>query len=56
MPWVRRDPAEAHRLLAAARRGRAPQRPVERLALLQLLIQLHRQSHERTGASTLPCL
>ena len=49
LPWVQRDSSAAYRLLVAARQGRAPQRPVERLALLQLLMQLHRQSHERTG-------
>ena len=54
VPWVQRDSSAAYQLLVAARQGRAPQRPVERLALLQLLIQLHRQSHERTGESCLP--
>ncbi len=49
LPWVQRDSSAAYQLLVAARQGHAPQRPVERLALLQLLIQLHRQSHERTG-------
>ena len=50
MPWAQRDSSEALHLLAAARQGRMPQRRVERLALLQLLMQLHRQAHERTGA------
>ena len=49
MPWVQRDRAAAYQLLVEARRGRAPQRPVERLALLQLLMQLHRQALQRTG-------
>ena len=49
VPWVQRDSSEALHLLAAARQGRTPQRRVERLALLQLLMQLHRQAHERTG-------
>ena len=46
---MQRDSSEALHLLAAARQGRTPQRRVERLALLQLLMQLHRQAHERTG-------
>ena len=54
VPWVQRDPSEAYQILVAARQGRSPQRSVERLALLQLLIQLHRESHERTGA--FPCV
>jgi hypothetical protein len=54
VPWVQRDPSEAYQILVAARQGRSPQRSVERLALLQLLIQLHRESHERTG--TLTCI
>ena len=49
LPWVQRDPSEAYRLLLAARQGQSPQLSVERLALLQLLIQLHRDLHERTG-------
>ena len=56
VPWVQRDSSAAYQLLVAARQGRAPQRPVERLALLQLLMQLHRQSHERTGAASEPLL
>jgi len=51
LPWVQRDPSEAYRLLSAARQGQAPQLSVERLALLQLLIQLHRDLHERTGTT-----
>ena len=50
---MQRDSSAAYQLLVAARQGHAPQRPVERLALLQLLIQLHRQSHERTGETRL---
>ena len=54
VPWAQRDSSAAYQLLVAARQGRAPQRPVERLALLQLLMQLHRQSHERTGDALRP--
>ena len=56
MPWAQRDSSEALHLLAAARQGRTPQRRVERLALLQLLMQLHRQAHERTGEEPSPTL
>lgn len=51
---MQRDSSAAYQLLVAARQGRAPQRPVERLALLQLLMRLHRQSHERTGDARRP--
>ena len=46
---MQRGTPQALRLLAANRQGRPPQRPVERMHLMQLLLELHRQAYERTG-------
>ncbi|CAK0771658.1 hypothetical protein CVIRNUC_003883 [Coccomyxa viridis] len=49
LPWMQRGTPQALRLLAANQQGRPPQRPVERMHLMQLLLELHRQAYERTG-------
>lgn len=49
LPWVYRDPAAAEAMLQAAANGGLPQRRVERLALLHLLVRLHREAHLRSG-------
>jgi hypothetical protein len=54
LPWALRDPAEAEALLQAAVSGGMPQRRVERLALLHLLMRLHRDAHLRSGARPWP--
>lgn len=52
LPWAFREPADAEALLRAAATGGLPQRRVERLALLHLLMRLHREAHARSGAHT----
>lgn len=49
LPWAFREPADAEALLRAAATGGLPQRRVERLALLHLLMRLHREAHARSG-------
>ena len=46
---MQRGTPQALRLLAANRQGPPAQRPVERMHLMQLLLELHRQAYERTG-------
>lgn len=50
VPWALRDPEDARALLAAAAAEGMPQGRVERLALLHLLVRMHREAHDRTGA------
>lgn len=54
LPWAFREPADAEELLRAAAAGGLPQRRVERLALLHLLMRLHREAHARSGAAPKP--
>ncbi|BDA45933.1 probable E3 ubiquitin-protein ligase ATL41 at C-terminar half [Coccomyxa sp. Obi] len=49
LPWAFREPADAEALLRAAVSGGLPQRRVERLALLHVLMRLHREAHARSG-------
>ena len=56
MPWALRDPEDARALLAAAAAEGMPQGRVERLALLHLLMRMHREAHARTGVDKTTCL
>ena len=56
LPWALREPEEAHALLQAAAAGGMPAGRVERLALLHLLMRMHREAHARTGGAFLPVL
>jgi hypothetical protein len=51
VPWALRDPEDARALLAAAAAEGMPQGRVERLALLHLLMRMHREAHARTGVN-----
>ena len=56
LPWALREPEEAHELLQAAAAGGMPAGRVERLALLHLLMRMHREAHARTGCAFSPVL